>query len=155
MILDTLDHVARYTGMNSVLDAGLEYLSKAAATGLADGRYPIDGERLRASVTTSPTRETEAVPFEAHRRYIDIQCLLSGSETIYWMPREGCVVRQEYSAEKDIELLADGRASALILRPGMFAVFFPSDAHKPGCYSARQEEVQKLVIKVRVTSRVT
>ena len=151
MILDTLDHVTQYGDRNPALGAGLEYLSKAAVTGLADGRYPIDGERLRASVSTSQTREPAAVPFEAHRRYIDIQCLLSGTETIYWMPREWCTVRQEYSAEKDIELLEDGQASALILRPGIFAVFFPHDAHKPGCFAARQEAVRKLVIKVRVT----
>ena len=149
--MDTLEHLGKYAAMDQGLAAGLEYLAKAAVSGLADGKYPIDGERLRASVSTSRTREPEAVPFEAHRRYIDIQYLLSGSESVYWMPREGCVVRQEYSTEKDIELLADGRASALILRPGIFAVFFPSDAHKPGCFSARQEEVQKLVIKVRVT----
>jgi len=151
MTLDTLDHVRQYMGLDPTLGAGLEYLARAAVTGLADGRYPIDGERLRASVSTSRTREPEAVPFEAHRQYIDIQYLLSGSETIYWMPREGCVVRQEYSVEKDIELLEDGPASVLILRPRIFAVFFPHDAHKPGCFSARQEEVQKLVIKVRVT----
>ncbi len=151
MILDTLDHIRQYAGLDPALRAGLEYLSRTTVADLADGRYPIDGERLRAAVSTSRTREPAAVPFEAHRRYVDIQYLLSGSETIYWMPREGCTVREEYSEERDIELLADGPASAVILRPGIFAVFFPHDAHKPGCFAAGQEEVRKLVIKVRVT----
>jgi biofilm protein TabA len=151
MIVDTLDHIRQYADLDPALGAGLEYLYKAAASGLADGKYPIDGERLRASVSSYRTKEPGAVPFEAHRRYVDIQYMLSGSETMYWMPREGCAVREEYSADKDIELLADGPASALIAKPGVFLVFFPQDAHKPGCFAARQEDVRKLVIKVRVT----
>lgn len=150
MIVDILDHAGRYSAIDPVLAAGLAYLGKAVGSELPDGKHPIDGERLRASVSSYRTREPAEVPFEAHRRHIDIQYLLSGSETMFWMPREGCSVREAYSAEKDIELLADGPAASLIARQGVFLVFFPQDAHKPGCFTTGPEDVRKLVIKVLV-----
>ncbi len=149
MIVDTLEHAGRYAARDPVLAAGLAYLAEAAGAGLADGKYPIDGEKLRATVSSYRTREPAAIPFEAHRQYVDIQYMLSGAETMFWMPRAGCTVREPYSPEKDVELLADGPAAALIARPGIFLVFFPQDAHKPGCCMTVPEDVRKLVIKVR------
>lgn len=149
MIVDTLENAGRYAALDPVLAGGLAYLARAVETGIADGKYPIDGDRLRATVSSYLTREAAAVPFEAHRQHVDIQCMLSGAETMFWMPRAGATVREPYSAEKDIELLADGPADALIARPGIFLVFFPQDAHKPGCFTTMPENVRKLVIKVR------
>ncbi len=150
MIVDALDHCGQYAGLNADLARGLQFLSGAAARGLSDGRYLIDGERLFATVSTYRTREEAEVPFEAHRLFIDIQCLLAGKEILYWMPCQGAAVRQPYSKDKDVELLEDGESSAVVLGSGVFAILFPADAHKPGCAALDPEEVRKVVIKVPI-----
>ena len=149
MIVDTLDNWTRYADLSADLAIGLEFLTTAAA-GLADGRYPLDGERIFATVSSYRTREEAAVPFEAHRLFADIQCLLVGREVMYWMPRGRAAVRQPYMKDKDREHLEDGESSAVILTPGIFAVLSPQDAHKPGCVTVDPEDVRKVVVKVPV-----
>lgn len=40
-----------------------------------------------------------------------------------------------YSDENDVIFYHSAECiSPLILTPGMFAVFYPSDAHRPGCF---------------------
>jgi biofilm protein TabA len=146
MILDAVDHIERYAGLNDGLAAGLAFLAKAGA--LPDGRHVIDGEKIYAVISSYQTREKSVPAFEAHRRYIDIQCMLSGRESQHWMPRGTCKVRQDYSGEKDLELLADGEGSEIVLEPGMFVVYFPQDAHRPGCIVGQAEAVRKVVVKV-------
>lgn len=40
----------------------------------------------------------------------------------------------------------------LILKPGEFTVFFPGQAHMPGCYVAKSEEIKKVVVKILAQS---
>jgi len=148
MIVDTLDNISRYAGLNAGLAKGLEYLRSAGAS-LADGRHEIDGEKVFARVSSYRTREKSSTSFEAHRRYIDVQCLLAGRETLYWMPEGQGALLKEYSVDKDVELRADEeRDSAVLLEPGSFAMLFPGEPHLPGCHYAGPEDVRKIVIKV-------
>ncbi len=38
---------------------------------------------------------------------------------------------------------------AIILKPGMFAVFMPREPHKPGCVVGEPGEIKKVVVKVK------
>ncbi|ONG25619.1 hypothetical protein BXT95_10115, partial [Escherichia coli] len=38
---------------------------------------------------------------------------------------------------------------AIILKPGMFAVFMPGEPHKPGCVVGEPDEIKKVVVKVK------
>jgi YhcH/YjgK/YiaL family protein len=40
----------------------------------------------------------------------------------------------------------------LILTPGMYAVFFPTDVHRPGCIHRTAALVRKVVVKIAVGS---
>jgi len=161
LIADTLEHLERYRGLGPMLDRGLEALRRltgeAAASRAhapADGRYELEGEELYASLSTYLTGEPAGKPFEAHRRYIDIQAVLSGREALYWAPLAGLRPRGGYSEAEDITLHEDPMdgGAGLSLEPGAFVVLFPQDAHKPGCCTARGgiQQVRKLVLKVRV-----
>jgi biofilm protein TabA len=148
MIMDTLDHAGQYCGLGPDIARALDFLGQTATTGLPEGRHAIDGDRIYAVISSYRTRQPEDIPFEAHREYVDIQYLASGAETVWWMPREGCAVRREYAAGDDIELLSDGPSLCLALHRPVFLVFFPQDAHKPGCVAGRSQDVRKIVIKV-------
>jgi YhcH/YjgK/YiaL family protein len=165
MIADRLEQAGRYRGLHPMLDRGLEALQRLAADPPAqDGRVELEGEDLYASFSSYEAGEPSGKPFEVHRRYVDIQAVLSGREVLFWAPLEGLVERRAYSPQEDVAFYEDppGGGVGLPLEPGAFVVLFPEDAHKPGCRaqpatgtagSGRTgggRTVRKLVIKVRL-----
>ena len=86
---------------------------------------------------------------ETHRKYIDIQFVISGVDEMGWRPLPSCgKASTPYDAEKDAALFESAPDSWVAVGPGAFAVFFPEDAHAP--LIGAGEPVRKLVVKVRV-----
>ena len=147
MILDTLDRAALYHPLHPLLAAGFAFLRRPDLGALADGRHAIDGERVYAILQAYETRPWAEGSLEIHRRYMDIQCLLVGEERIGFAPLADQAVKTPYDEAKDIAFL-EGTGDPIRLRPGLFAVFFPHDAHMPGRTMDRREKVRKVVVKV-------
>jgi YhcH/YjgK/YiaL family protein len=83
---------------------------------------------------------------EAHRRYADIQITVRGTEEIGYKPTAGCTEPEApFDENKDAILFRDAPEVWTPLAEGMFAVYFPEDAHAP---MAGQGSVRKAVIKV-------
>jgi biofilm protein TabA len=150
MIVDTLANAGRYRGLSPLLDRALEAMERLVSQPPADGRHELSGADLYASLSSYATGDPAAKGFEAHRRYIDIQVVLQGQETLYWAPLASLEPRGEYSETKDIAFYAGQAGVAVPLEPGWFTVLFPQDAHKPGCLQGSSAQVRKLVIKVAV-----
>jgi len=154
MIVDSLANASQYRGLALLLDRGLEEMTRLSANPPADGRHELSGQSLYASISTYSTESPEEKAFEAHRRYIDIQVVLSGRETLYWAPLAMLEPRGEYAEAKDVAFYTGLPSVAVPLEPGWFTVLFPQDAHKPGCISLGGQggpsTVKKLVIKVAV-----
>lgn len=152
MILDTLDRHARYSAWMPWLAPAFEFLQRTAGPSLAPGRYEIDGERMFAIAAQYQTRGYDEAEPEAHRKYLDVQYLVSGRETIYWTPLgEAGAVSQPYDAERDLVFFArNDRARPFELAAGHFAIFFPDDAHQPNSHVGAPAAVHKVVVKVRV-----
>ena len=110
-----------------------------------NGRYDLSDGAYYA-VSLSEKSAAEGRTFEAHRRYIDIQCVLSGDERIDCADLSHLSPTTAYNEEKDLAMYA-GVGSSLMLRKGDFAVFFPDDAHLP-CIG--EGKVKKVVIKIPV-----
>lgn len=97
------------------------------------------------------TKDAAEKKLEAHRKFIDIQFLVSGTEKVFFGDLSDFAVKVPYNAEKDAEFLDGDLRDFAILRAGEFAVFFPEDAHKPGCKADESAlEVEKVVVKVPV-----
>jgi YhcH/YjgK/YiaL family protein len=150
MIVDTLSNASRYRGLSLLLDRALEAMERLVARPPADGRHELAGADISASLSSYATDDPAAKGFEAHGRYIDIQVVLRGSETLYWAPLASLEPQGEYSEAKDIAFYAGPAGLAVPLEPGWFTVLFPQDAHKPGCLRGSSAQVRKLVIKVAV-----
>jgi biofilm protein TabA len=150
MIVDTLSNASRYRGLSLLLDRGLEAMGRLTASPLADGRHELAGADLSASFSSYATEDPDGKQFEAHRRYIDIQVVLQGMETLYWAPLAPLQPQGEYSEAKDIAFYSGPAGLAVPLESGWFTILFPQDAHKPGCLRGSSAHVRKLVIKVAV-----
>lgn len=140
--------------LSPVLQAGLLYLKNTDLAKLPTGRHDIDGDNLFASVS-----EYEAEPKgnrrpEAHQKYIDIQYVAWGEEMI------GCSllssqyeITQDELNEKDVIFYKEvENETELVLKPGGYAIFFPSDVHRPGCISGDKMQVKKIVVKIALSS---
>ena len=150
MILDTLSHWRRYAGLNPRFATAFAFLEQVAPT-IADGRHEIAGDDVFALVQRYETRSAAGQP-EAHRRYVDIQFLVTGREVIQWAPLESLTeVTKPYDDAQDAGFFAAGAAMVPVrLAAGRFAILFPEDAHAPCCAWADPEAVVKVVVKVAV-----
>ena len=66
------------------------------------GRYELDGDRVYAMVQGYETHDADPDKLEIHRKYVDIQLLLSGEESIVCRSVAGLKETVPYNAEKDI-----------------------------------------------------
>ena len=146
MIFDKIENLKRYGALLPNIDKVAEFIEKGNYD-FGGGIQHLDGDALYVSPFEGVGKERHEARLEAHRKYIDLQLLISGSEEIGWSPLSLC--HQEvapYSQEKDIVFYKDPVRDFLKLSPGYFAVFFPEDAHAP----LVGEEIQKLVFKFLV-----
>jgi biofilm protein TabA len=145
MIMDQLPQWRRYAGLLTGLPQAFQFL-ETLTPATPDGRYELGSnyclvQRYRTKLEGA---------FEAHRKYVDVQYILAGHETILWAPLASLTtVTQPYDAARDIAFFAAPVGhTPLRLGPGQFAILFPEDGHAPGLENAGATDVVKAVVKV-------
>lgn len=148
MIIDTLDNLNKYVGVNPLFADVVEFLKNNDLNSIDEGKHFIKEKDLFVNITTAKGRSREAATLETHINMIDIQIPLDGEETFGYTPL--CDLPAfEYNAEKDITKYGDTMAQTyLTLKPGQMGIFFPQDGHAP-CISEK-EGIRKAIFKVRV-----
>lgn len=91
--------------------------------------------------------------FETHRKYIDIQIVVSGEEIMEVLDVARASVREPYQEQRDLIMYHDTPlASLLRVRAGDATVFFPVDVHMGGLRTEPNPVlVRKSVLKVPVS----
>ena len=147
MIIDTLDNLEKYVGVNPLFADVVDFLKKNELQSLEAGKYPIKDKDLFVNITTAKGRTKEEATLETHINMIDIQIPLDAEETYGYTPL--CNLPDfEYNAEKDITKYGTTQAQTYVTcKPGQMAIFFPQDGHAP-CISDR-EEIKKAIFKVK------
>ncbi len=145
MILDTLANCEKYFGAHRGFAKAFGFLREADLAHLEPGKYEIDGGDVFAMVQEPALKPVSAAKLEFHRKYIDIQYIVTGQERMGYSPLCALGHPGEYDASRDLGFASDAPQSMLEVRPGMFAVFFPEDAHAP-CLG--EGTVRKVVVKV-------
>jgi YhcH/YjgK/YiaL family protein len=148
VILDDLPRANLYFALSPGIRKALEFLQSTPPASLKPGRHVIDGDAVVAGVADYATRDEFDSRWEAHRKHIDIQLVLSGEELVGVAPLDN-LIAEPYNDANDI-LFASGQGDLLKLTPGRFLVLFPHDAHMPGLQVGEPAPVRKLVVKVRI-----
>jgi biofilm protein TabA len=150
MIHDSIRSAAQYESLDPGIALGLAYLRNFDAD-TPDGRYTLDGDDLFALVQSYETGPATEKRFEAHRVYLDIQYVARGPERILHAADEGLEEEAPYSEADDVVFYREPRvSSSLLVGPGQFVIFYPGEAHKPGCMAGGRDSVKKVVVKVRL-----
>ncbi len=131
-------------------DRAFSFLRDTDLAGIEKGRYELEGSDLFASVDEYVTKDEPDTRLEAHRKYADIQYIISGDEIMGIVPLGKTSETVPYNAEKDIVFLESVKEKLLHATPGRYFIFFPDDAHRPGIKVVGQAPVKKVVIKVRI-----
>mgnify|MGYP002859837717 CR=1 FL=1 len=127
MIIDKAGRLPDYAALLPHLQAGLDAVAALGAHP-AVGRYEFEGGYLMIQRgTTSPAAQGD---FEAHRRYIDVQIMLEGSEEVIWEETAALAESLPYDAERERALYHGEVKHVFTIEAGMAWVAFASDAHK-------------------------
>lgn len=147
MVIDTLDNYYRYTKLHKLFEPAFEFLRKENLKKYNEGRYDIIKNDVYALISKAKGRTKIKAGLEAHRKYIDIQMVLTGEDLIGYKPLCECaVMKTPYDIKKDCIFFEDKSNLWFKLAGNTFAIFFPWDAHAP---LAGSLPVLKAVIKVR------
>lgn len=148
MILDRLENAMRYAPVHPGFEAAFHFLKQNSLNGFKEGKDQIDGDRLFALALTTKGKGRQDARLESHRRYIDLQYTLEGSDFIGYEIKSACIPDEKgYDSESDIEFYANSPTVWLAVPAGSFAVFFPEDVHAP---LGTDGFIHKVVIKVAV-----
>lgn len=146
MILDTLDHAARYFVLHPRLERAFRALEAFDLEHLEPGRYEIDGQEIFLSLAHADLKPLAEAKLEVHNRYLDVQLVLEGRESFGWSPRAALATPEsDFDTERDIQFFADAPQTFYTLSPGQFTILLPEDAHAP---LAGEGSVRKAILKV-------
>lgn len=147
--IENLEREASYLPAEIV--RGLRFLADTDIAALPCGEVEIEGREIFAIIQDYETLPKDACKPEAHVRYIDIQYVASGCETIFTAPLpEDAKPSEDHLADRDVAFFdAVPPETGLILDAGSYAVFFPWDIHRPKCRGGAVSKVRKVVVKIR------
>ena len=151
MIVIDLKHIEHQVQLTPGLKKALAFLRQDLSN-LPDGKAEIDGDRVFAIIQRYETIKTGAPKFEFHRKYIDVQFIVSGEETIGCAPVESMTITEAYNADKDICFgkVAAGTWTPVRLHAGQLTVLWPEDGHAPKLAPGAPSPVMKIVVKIAV-----
>jgi YhcH/YjgK/YiaL family protein len=148
MILDVIENAYKYTSLNPYFEAAFDFLHRADIADLFEGKNEVDGNNAYAIVVKAPGRKPDEGLLETHDKYIDIQMVISGIDTMGWKARKDLGPATETSdPHNDVAFYKDKPDAWTTVKPGMFAIYFPEDAHLP---MISDGDLHKIVVKVAV-----
>lgn len=148
MVLDTLDNLKLYVGMNPLFADVVKFIEENDLNALEPGKHYIKDKDLFVNITTAKGKTPDEAVMETHKKMIDIQIPLDEEETYGYIPLEDMPDDIPYNEEKDITKYPGLPGSSYVTcRPGMMAIFFPQDGHAP-CI-AGVPEIKKAIFKVK------
>lgn len=152
--IDQVQFAQQYQ-LNKVLwDKAFAYLKETNLQALPNGRHTIDGDNVYAIVTEAPSKDYDKTAFESHKRYIDLQYVISGEENMAKAPLGSVTISREYNERADIAYYT-GEGQVYTVPQKTFMLFFPSEAHRPNITPGGNKVVKKIVIKIKLAELKT
>lgn len=149
--VDVQEFAYQYHKNKPYWDKAFEFLKNTRFDTLSVGKHILDGENVFVSVMEGPTKKPEDAKWEAHRKYIDIQYVISGKESMGVVALEKAKIIDTFNNEKDIAFYTASEKDAKYneANPKAFLIFFPADVHRPGIKIEGCDATKKLVVKIK------
>lgn len=151
IVCDRRDWDRERHAFHPVIDQAISWIAETDFTRLEPGKYAIlPDEKMFCLVQEMMTEPASARRAESHFSYIDIQYLLAGTENIgVARAHPDQQITEDFAGQRDVVFYQKTlNESVITLLPGMFALFFPHDIHRPCCAPDKPAPIRKAVIKI-------
>jgi len=154
MVTGPLSQIHLYKPIHPNIEKAIEYITALDIASLTVGKYEIEGEDIFYMVNEYSTKPAIHCEPERHRKYTDIQIMLSGTEKFGYIPYTDQQPSTGFLPDNDVAFyqLPPETIDYITLSPGRFILFLPSDIHQPEVYTTTPAAVKKLVVKVNTGS---
>lgn len=130
MIIDTLENAEQYSAMHPLFSQVIAYIKHTDLQALPVGRHAILGDDVFVIIERLLGQSRSTAKLECHRRYIDIQLVLSGVDEMAWRSLSNChQPASDYNVSKDVQFFHDSPETWIATPAGALCIFFPNDAH--------------------------
>ena len=148
MIVDNIDNLGRYASLIPHIRTVEAYLRNTEIGCIKAGKHDVPGSALFHYCFEYETKPVEQCAGEAHKQYIDLHIIASGSETIGVLDGSADTF-QAYDEGNDY-CMAEGRFRYVDLCTGDFVIFFPQEGHMTGGHRPGNStrNVKRLVFKL-------
>jgi biofilm protein TabA len=114
-----------------------------------EGRNELSEEGVFVMLVKPETLVLEKCRPEIHAKYLDVQVVLKGEESIGYGCRPVTKLKEDLLDESDVAFSEDIREEKLIsLNQGDFAIFYPGEVHRPLVATNDPCTIQKAIIKI-------
>src|SRR5690349_12914404 len=150
MVIDKLENAENYNGLGEGISKALSYLQSTDFSQLQPGKYEIDGDQPFAVISEYQTKNIRDEKLESHRKYMDIQYIVSGVELMGMTLLNNQPPSREYDESRDFMLYDDEPDFFIKVSAGMFTIFYPTDLHMPSIEVGEPAGIKKVVMKIHV-----
>ncbi len=148
MILSNLKNRKELESLHPLFPVLFDYIEAHDILSAPQGIIEIQGRDLFLNNYSPEPATCDTAPLEVHQKYIDIQVLLEGSETMGWTPAEEITEwRGEYDEQKDVRFSDQRPQTFFTIKPGQLAIFYPEDGHAPGISDG---PIRKFIAKIKI-----
>ena len=149
MIFDRLSNCEQYYSLNEKFKKAFEFLKNTDLVNLDDGSYEIDGKNIYANVQSVDLKSVEEKKWEVHRKYIDIQYVITQKEKMgYGILEDFNKIIEKYDDNRDVEFLDGEKYNFVDVNCGDFVIFYPNDVHAPMLRVDKAEKIKKVIVKI-------
>ncbi len=156
MIIDKIENLEKYRSMSPLFPYAFRFFRQLIEQEVPDGKYILsdtkDENGVYIMIGTKAFEEKTELCAEAHKKYIDVQVVLSGGELMCVPSEIELKPLGEYNDEKDFtmyEAVPVQSCHRLNITEGSFAIFFDGELHIPeSAMLGDTAQVRKAVIKV-------
>lgn len=148
MILTNLQSTDRIENLHPLFKKLFDYVKTHDLLKAPLGRIVLDGDNLFINNDEAICRSVDEQVMEIHRKYIDVQIVLEGEESVGWKPlNEIQHISKAYDEVLDFELSDDKPSTYFHVTPGQIYILFPEDSHAP---IIGEGKIRKAIGKVKV-----
>lgn len=152
MIKNSLKYTKNYYNLSNRIKLALKYLEQNDLKELENGRYDILGDDIYVNIQDYTSKPETQGKWEAHRKYIDIQIMVKGSEKIGVGEIDNFQTSEAYDEGKDLEFLSatNDNYQFINMNENDFIILYPQDVHMPQIALNTPSYVKKAVVKISI-----
>ena len=146
--LDAQTFMEQYQKNTAQWQTLFRWLSTTDLQAIPAGRHPIPGSTLVASVEDSENGPLEKRNTESHRRKIDFQLVVRGTEGFALLDHESSTISKPYDEKKDVVRYDYVREKTHFfdVKAGRFVIFFPTDWHIAKVQTRKKDQHLRVIV---------